>query len=147
MNKIIFICFTFLLLCQSIFAAEWQWSVPVKSSISSETGGLPTAFLWIPPDCKLLRGVVIGQHNMLEEGILEHSAFRENLSALGLAEIWITPSVDIVFNFSSSAVFFATMKNLAEISGYSELAFAPVIPIGHSAAASYPWNFAAEMHH
>ncbi|MDQ0641089.1 hypothetical protein QF042_004654 [Pedobacter sp. W3I1] len=143
MTRIIFICFAFLLLCQNIFAAEWQWSVPVKSSISSETGELPTAFLWIPPDCKQVRGVVIGQHNMLEEGILEHSAFRKNLSALGLAEIWITPSVDMVFNFSSSAVFFATMKNLAEISGYSELAFAPVIPIGHSAAASYPWNFAA----
>ena len=143
MNRIIFICFTFLLLCENIFAAEWQWSVPVKSSISSETGELPTAFLWIPTDCKQVRGVVIGQHNMLEEGILEHNAFRKNLSALGLAEIWITPSVDMVFNFSSSAVFFATMKNLAEISGYSELAFAPVIPIGHSAAASYPWNFAA----
>lgn len=35
------------------------------------------------------------------------------------------------------------MKNLSEISGYTELEFAPVIPIGHSAMATYPWNFAA----
>src|SRR5262249_15883892 len=28
-------------------------------------------------------------------------------------------------------------------SGYTELEFAPIVPIGHSAMASYPWNFAA----
>jgi hypothetical protein len=35
------------------------------------------------------------------------------------------------------------MDALADVSGYSELHFAPVIPIGHSACATYPWNFAA----
>lgn len=35
------------------------------------------------------------------------------------------------------------MLNRATESGYKELAYAPVVPIGHSAAASYPWNFAA----
>jgi len=137
--------FLALFILQSLFgrAAEWQWSVPVNGSISTETGERPTAFLWIPSDCKRVKGVLIGQHNMLEEGILEHSAFRKNLSRLGIAEIWITPSVDMVFQFSSSAIFENMLKDLAEISGYSELAFSPVIPIGHSAAASYPWNFAA----
>src|SRR5690606_25171579 len=32
---------------------------------------------------------------------------------------------------------------LAERSGYSELAYAPVVPLGHSACATFPWNFAA----
>jgi len=27
--------------------------------------------------------------------------------------------------------------------GYAGLVYAPVVPIGHSAAASYPWNFGA----
>jgi hypothetical protein len=35
------------------------------------------------------------------------------------------------------------MGALADESGYAELATTPVIPIGHSACASYPWNFAA----
>jgi len=35
------------------------------------------------------------------------------------------------------------MKSLAEVSGYSELKFAPIVPLAHSAMASYPWNFAA----
>jgi len=133
----------FLLMCMSAFAADWQWSVRIKGNVSAETGEQPTAFLWIPPNCKQVKGVVIGQHNMLEEGILEHHAFRKNLAKLGIAEIWITPSVDMVFQFSTSAIFERMLKDLAEISGYSELAFAPVIPIGHSAAASYPWNYAA----
>lgn len=124
-------------------AAEWQWSVPVTAIISKETNDHPTAFLWIPPNCKQVRGVVVGQHNMLEEGILEHQSFRDNLAKLGLAEIWITPATDMVFNFGSAAGFELMMKDLAEKSGYSELQFAPIIPIGHSAAASYPWNFAA----
>ena len=48
--------------------AEWQWAVPVDNGY---------AFLWIPPGCDQVRGVMFGQHNMLEEGIMEHPAMRE----------------------------------------------------------------------
>ncbi|MCD0487636.1 hypothetical protein LPB86_05315 [Pedobacter sp. MC2016-14] len=124
-------------------AAEWQWSVPVEGIISAETKEHPTAFLWIPPNCKQVRGIVVGQHNMLEEGILEHTAFRKKMTKLGFAEIWITPGMDMIFKFQNVAVFNDMMKSLAHKSGYSELEFSPIVPIGHSAAASYPWNFGA----
>lgn len=125
--------------------AIWQWSAPVNSITSTETNAHPNAFLWIPPNCKQVRGVVFGQHNMLEEGILEHEAFRKTLTELGFAEIWITPAIDPPFNFNKGAgdAFNEMMKNLATVSGYSELEFAPIVPIGHSALASYPWNFGA----
>ena len=125
--------------------AEWQWSVPVESATSSETGGHPRAFLWIPPDCQFVRGVVVGQHNMEEEPILEHPKLRAALTELGLAAVWITPPLDLWFRFDRGAGehFEAMMTKLAQESGYDELAFAPIVPIGHSAAASYPWNFAA----
>jgi hypothetical protein len=42
--------------------AEWQWSVPM---------GNGRAFLWIPPNCKQVRAVVVGQNNMIKQGILE----------------------------------------------------------------------------
>ena len=45
--------------------ADWQWSVPVENGF---------AFLWIPPGCEHVRAVMFGQHNMLEEGIMEHPA-------------------------------------------------------------------------
>lgn len=126
-------------------AADWQWSAPVEGVTLDETHGHPRAFLWIPPHCTHVRAVVVGQHNMLEEGILEHPFFRETMADLGIAEVWVTPGLDLVFRFDQGAGehFDGMMKALAEVSGYSELATAPVVPIGHSAAASYPWNFAA----
>lgn len=127
------------------FAQEWQWSASLRGNISGETKAPPTAFLWIPTDCQVIKGVVVGQHNMLEEGIFEHREFRKTLGRLGFAEIWITPGPDLVFDFNAGAGtdFNLMMKDLAANSGYTELEFAPVVPIGHSAAASFPWNFGA----
>ncbi|MCU7549447.1 hypothetical protein OCK74_09995 [Chitinophagaceae bacterium LB-8] len=134
----------FILQMHLVRAAEWQWSVEVKSVVSSETNGHPRAFLWIPPDCKQVRGVVVGQHNMTEEGILEHPHFRKAMTELGFAEVWVSPGINVVFDFNREAgeQFNEMMQSLANESGYTELALAPVVPIGHSALASFPWNFA-----
>ncbi|MGB8356524.1 MAG: hypothetical protein WCD79_21675 [Chthoniobacteraceae bacterium] len=128
-----------------VMASEWQWSAPIESVTSSETKDHPRAFLWIPPNCKQVRGVVIGQHNMEEEPILEHPGFRAMLSQLDFAEIWVTPGFDLFFRFDQGAGehFEEMMKALAAGSGYGELQFVPVALLGHSAAASSPWNFAA----
>ena len=117
-------------------AAAWQWSVPTERG---------HAFLWIPPTCQQVRAVVVGQHNMIEQGILESPILRQQLIKLGIAEVWIAPPFDGAFRFDQGAGdrFNAIMKALAETSGYSELEFAPIVPLGHSACASYPWNFAA----
>lgn len=126
----------FALLAQRGSAADWQWSVPQ---------GPGRAFLWVPPDCSRVRAVVVGQNNMLEEGILEHATMRRTLAQLGIAEVFVAPPFDGVFQFDRGAGgrFDDMMQALAAESGYDELAFVPVIPLGHSACASYPWNFAA----
>jgi hypothetical protein len=134
----------------TVAAAEWQWSVVVESmkSPAPDTDGQndhPRAFLWIPPNCERVRAVVVAQHNMLEEGILEHAGFRQELARLGIATIWISPPSIPTFDFNKGAgeQFEDMMQLLARESGYGELEFAPVIFLGHSAAASGPWNFAA----
>jgi hypothetical protein len=133
-----------LFLLSTAFAAEWQWSVSVPSApdTASET---PRAFLWIPPNCGHVRGVVFGHHNMEEIGVFEHPAFRKALAEIGFAEVWVAPSFDRNFRFDRGAgeKFDAMMKSLAEQSGYAELATAPLVPCGHSAAASTPWYIAA----
>ncbi|HEY5508915.1 MAG TPA: hypothetical protein VIK29_09600 [Paludibacter sp.] len=141
----LFLFLTILFLPLNLYSAEWQWSAQVKSVVSSEINDHPRAFLWIPANCKQVRGVVVGQHNMLEEGILENATFRKTLTELGFAEVWVTPVINLVFDFNNGAgdQFNDMMQALATESGYKELEFAPVVPIGHSAAASYPWNFAA----
>ena len=128
-----------------VAAAPWQWSVEIKELISEETNAHPSAYLWIPENCKQVRAVIIGQHNMTEETIFEHPEFRKDMGKLGIAEIWITPGIDQRWDVTKGTqeIFETMMKNLSEISGYTELEFAPVIPIGHSAMATYPWNFAA----
>jgi hypothetical protein len=118
--------------------------------VSPETKDHPQAFLWIPDNCRYVRGVVVGQHNMLEEGIFEHPDFRKTMSQLGFAIVWVTPMVNQTFDWNPTATAKGAgielqdmMKRLADLSGYSELSIAPVVPLGHSALASYPWNFAA----
>ncbi len=129
----------------SCLASVWQWSVDVPGIMSAETGGPPQAYLWIGPSCDRVRAVIVGQHNMEEELILSNPHFRQQLEKLGVAAVWVTPPLDPFFRFDQGAGehFNAMMAALADESGYDELCRAPVIPIGHSAAASYPWNFAA----
>ncbi len=126
-------------------AADWQWSTEVKSVISTENNGHPRAFLWVPPDCKQVRAVIVGQNNMLELGILEHPVLRKAMSEIGMAAVWVTPAFNPHFQFDRGAgeQFQEMMDALAEESGYSELKYAPVAPLGHSAMASYPYHFAA----
>ncbi|MEZ0216334.1 MAG: hypothetical protein ACAH89_04330 [Rariglobus sp.] len=128
----------------SATAAEWQWSVPI--SPSAETANEKSrAFLWIPSNCTTVRGVVFGHHNMEEEGVLEHPAFRKAMAELGFAAVWVAPTFDRNFRYDQGAGerFDALMKALADQSGYAELATAPLVPVGHSAAASMPWYIAA----
>lgn len=138
----------FLFLCIPILtshAAEWQWSVQLKDVISDETNDHPQAFLWIPANCTQVRSIVVGKHNMVEEGIFEHPDFRKALTDLGFAIIWITPILDINWDVRKGIqeVFEKMLSELSEISGYTELKYVPIIPMGHSAMATYPWNFAA----
>ncbi len=125
--------------------AVWQWSAVVPGPPSPETDDLPRAFLWIPETCARVRAVVLAQHNMEEEPILEHALFRDALRDLGFAAIWVTPPFDLAFRFDQGAGddVDALLAALAAASGYTELVHVPVVPLGHSAAASFPWNFAA----
>ncbi|MCD8313863.1 MAG: hypothetical protein LUC24_06855 [Bacteroidales bacterium] len=125
--------------------AEWQWSVKLPGVVSEETGAPSEAFLWIPADCERVKAVVIGTHNMDEEPLFENPFFRHDLAKSDVAIIWITPLWDYAWDISSGCqeAFEKMMADLAEVSGYDELAYAPVVPLGHSAMATYPWNFAA----
>lgn len=141
-NRITVCILASLALGGAVVAAEWQWSAPVASIVSPETGVAPRAFLWIPPTCARVRAVVVGQHNMEEESILEHAVFRHALSELDFAAVWVSPGFDLAFGEGAGEAFNTMMSALAGESGYGELAIAPVVPIGHSAAAGFPWKFA-----
>jgi hypothetical protein len=135
----------FLTIASYLSAQVWQWSVPVTAWISEETGTHPQTFLWIPEDCEQVRAIVVGMHNMCEENIFEHPEFRATMAELGFALVWISPIIDYQWKVESGCqkAFDRMMSDLADASGYSELKTAPVVPLGHSAMATFPWNFAA----
>ena len=126
-------------------AGEWQWSVPLDGFVSNETNRNPTAFLWIPADCMQIKAIIVGQHNMSEETLFDNPLFREKMQKLGIGFVWITPGIDQQWDVSKGTqqIFEKMMISLADVSGYSELKNVPIVPIGHSAMATYPWNFAA----
>ena len=124
-----------ILFASTLQAAEWQWSVPE---------GNGRAFLWIPPGCEKVRAVIVGQNNMLEESVLEHPVFRVEMAKLGIAELWVAPTFEggASIEQGSGKRAEAVLNALAAESGYAELGTAPVVPIGHSACATFPWNYA-----
>jgi hypothetical protein len=126
-------------------AQEYPWSVKLKDFVSGETKDSPEAFLWIPSDCRQVKVVVFGQHNMCEETIFDHPGFRKAMSRLGFAIVWVSPGFEQQWDVKDGCqkVFDDMMNDLADVSGYSELRYAPIVPIGHSAMATFPWNFAA----
>ncbi len=123
-------------------AEVWQWSVDVKGGRMA--AGPAHAFLWVPSTCEKVKAVVLAQNNMEELSILENGKFREALAAMDMAEVWVAPSFDHQFRFNEGAgeTFEGMMAGLAEASGYSEIRTAPVAPMGHSAAASWPYYLA-----
>ena len=144
-RKLLCLILLFILFDGMANAAVYQWSVPVGGFISPETNEHPSAFLWIPENCKQVRAVVFGQHNMCEETIFDHPIFRRTIAELGFAIVWMLPGIDQRWDIKNGCqeVFDKTMEDLANVSGYSELEYVPVVPLGHSAMATFPWNFAA----
>jgi len=117
----------------------WQWSVPVRGARKEGS----TAYLWVPETCRRLRGVVLAQHNMEEISILENAYFRSEMGKLGFGIVWVSPFFDRLFRFNegAGAMLDSFMTALADSSGYTELKYVPIVTMGHSAAASWPYYF------
>lgn len=79
-----------------------------------------------------VRAVMIGTHNMCEETLFENELFRRGMKEAGVALIWITPGWDQQWKADSGSpeAYWQMLDDLAETSGYGELKFTPIIPIG-----------------
>lgn len=125
-------------------AADWQWSIGMKGPAPAATAGSSRAFLWIPPDAPVVRAVIVTQQSLAAKTFLEHPQLRATLRELGFATVLLPPAFDPEYQFRPGVGTQVEdlLRDLARDSGYAELAGAPVIPFGHAAAASFPWNFA-----
>lgn len=151
MRRILFIlCLTLLsaIASKAIGAGRYgmyQHAVSLTGYTSPETGKVPVAYLWLPQDVKTVRAAILCQQNMTEEAILKNSSFQQQMQQMGIAMIWVAPAFNNNWDPQSGcqAIFERMMQDLAHESQHPELQNCAIIPLGHSAQATFPWNFAA----
>jgi hypothetical protein len=105
-----------------------------------------TLYLWIPENCKKLRGLVIMCTNVPEHMLVGHAAIRKACETNDLGIIWSTPSfmnfrkstkdgktLNMALEYKTTVDFLQQMLyGLAEKSGYTEVATVPWLPMGES---------------
>lgn len=83
---------------------------------------------------------MLSQQNMTEEAIYKNPKFQAQMKKLGVAMVWVAPAFSNNWDPATGAqnTFEEMMGNLADQSGYAEIAKAPIIPLGHSAKPLSP---------
>ena len=102
------------------------------------------AMIRLPKVEKNVKAVLYTHQNMTEEVLFRSEKFKEKMDSLGVAMAFIQrgsqnwhPDSDCQQRFE------AIMRDFSEGTGHPEIMEAPIIPFGHSAQATFPWNFAA----
>lgn len=122
--------------------ADYQFSVRVSGGHADAR-----AFLWIPPKCDHVRGILLGQQVILEKRVCDDPLIRAACAKENLAIVLCYDTPLGYFDYSQGAnkALQNILDNLAAESGYSEISSAPLLPFGHSANAIFAgtigyWN-------
>lgn len=145
MKKYIALFLVIFLCAGNLRAADFQWSAPVEGIVSTENGAAPEGFLWISPTTDKVKALMFAFQNMNEETLFKMESFRKRMADLDVALLWIAPGFGQEWDVNQGIQepFDNLIKSLSEKSGHAELSTVPLIPFGHSAQATMPWNFAA----
>jgi len=102
------------------------------------------AYLRLPQGTDSVKAVLYCHQNMTEEVLFRSPRFCHQMDTLGVAMAFIQRgSFNWDVNSGCQQRFEEVMHQFAEGTEHPEIATAPVIPFGHSAQATFPWNFAA----
>ena len=102
--------------------------------------GKGRTFLWIPPTCRQVRGVILAQQVILEKLALEDPAIRQAAADENLAIALVVPACigDYDEKGKGAETLQKILDDLAEESGYAEISQAPLLTLGHSGGAIPP---------
>lgn len=102
------------------------------------------AYIRLPKGNAKVKAVLYCHQNMTEEVLFRSQDFCSRMDELGVAMAFIQRgSQNWDVSDGCQERFEMIMKRFAEGTGHLELESAPIIPFGHSAQATFPWNFAA----
>ena len=101
-------------------------------------------YLRLPRGSREVRAVLYCHQNMTEEVLFRSSRFCHWMDSLGVAMAFVQRgSQNWDVSQGCQDRFEQLMRSFAEGTEHPELLNAPIIPFGHSAQATFPWNFAA----
>ncbi|MCH5231096.1 MAG: hypothetical protein J1F43_04805 [Muribaculaceae bacterium] len=99
--------------------------------------------LRLPKD-KDVKAILYCHQNMTEEVLFRSPRFSGKMDSLGVAMAFVqSGSQNWDISQGCQERFEKIINDLAETTGHQELREAKIIPFGHSAQATFPWNFAA----
>lgn len=137
------------LLCFSLLISHGQLSYdsPHNSVYQfSVAVGDRQSYLWLPPDCKYVRGVIISLSNLLERKWLEDPLIRKTAAEEKLGIVWVGPGRNTALTADmkpgAGEALEKMLNDFADVSGYPEIRFAPIIAMGHSSNGQFSWNVA-----
>ena len=100
--------------------------------------------LRLPRGHREAKAALYCHQNMTEEVLFRSKLFCDRMDSLGVAMIFVqSGSQNWDVKEGCQERFDSIMADLASGSEHPELARVPIIPFGHSAQATFPWNFAA----
>ena len=102
------------------------------------------ACLRLPKGSQEVKALLYCHQNMTEEVLFRSPAFCSRMDSAGVAMAFVQSGSQ---NWDTAdgcqERFDSIIADFASATGHPEIATAPVIPFGHSAQATFPWNFAA----
>ncbi len=102
------------------------------------------AYLRLPRGAREVKAILYCHQNMTEEVLFRSPDFCRRMDSLGIAMAFIQRgSQDWDVTKGCQERFEKIIVDFAKGSEHPEIATAPIIPFGHSAQATFPWNFAA----
>ena len=132
---------TILILCAILFLSA-TLSAVTFDYVSGEEG--QRACLRLPRGAREVKALLYCHQNMTEEVLFRSDFFCKKMDSLGVALAFIQGGSQ---NWDTSdgcqERFESIVSDFARTTEHPEIATAPIIPFGHSAQATFPWNFAA----
>ena len=102
------------------------------------------AYIRLPRGQREVKAVLYCHQNMTEEVLFRSNLFKQQMDSLGVAMAFVqhgSQNWDVTDGCQKR--FEEIMQEFARGTEHPELATARIIPFGHSAQATFPWNFAA----
>ena len=124
------------------------WTTTVESPRPDRRGKPQSpaiGYFWMPPQCKQVRGILLGGKIIIEGKMAASPIIREALTEKNMAVLYFQPHIDATFVYTKSNCGERLQKALdalAAKTGHPEIARVPWLTMGHSTAGIYARNVA-----